>query len=267
MLTRLELREPATGEVLLVSDTDGDSLWSRVIAHAVRLTGIDTVVHLGDSRGGSARLARERWADLGRRVGDAGGTIYWLAGNHCHPLSDLVPDGKDHELRKAPWKSTYLLPRTSTWTWHGRRWLAVQGAVSLDWPTREARGFSAEAEITSEEEATQIIESGVQADVLISHDAPWQPATAGTISARTNNRMGFSRTLLEASRVHSERLSRIYRAVGEPKVVAHGHMHLGGIERRDGTTVVSVGAKFGGVSIVRVDLSSLAMEAVPWSPE
>jgi hypothetical protein len=65
----------------------------------------------------------------------------------------------------------YHLPRGYRWKWHGRRWLACGGGVSLDRACRRGGiDWWPQEEISDLQEAA-LIGAGV-ADVMVCHDCP-----------------------------------------------------------------------------------------------
>jgi hypothetical protein len=110
------------------------------------------------------------------------------------------------------------LPRGCRWQWHGRRWLALGGAVSLDRAERTAgRDWFGEEEISPAQAAAVV--AGGRADVLVSHDCP-----AGIEHAFTAVPPAWSRADVARSERHRERLAGVAAAV-RPAVLLHGHLH------------------------------------------
>ena len=65
----------------------------------------------------------------------------------------------------------FHLPRGHRWAWHGRRWLACGGGVSLDKACRrEGSDWWPQEEITDEQERALV--GGGVADVMVCHDCP-----------------------------------------------------------------------------------------------
>jgi len=112
------------------------------------------------------------------------------------------------------------LTRGTRWDWHGRTWLALGGAVSVDKGLRdEGVDWFPEEEITDAQEALAI--AGGHADVLLSHDAPAEvPLSLGVPPSEWLK-------MIPAAEAHRERLSRVCAAV-TPELVFHGHYHMPG---------------------------------------
>lgn len=110
------------------------------------------------------------------------------------------------------------LRRGARWTWHGRTWLAVGGAVSVDKLTRtEGVNWFPQEEITGKEEF--MISAAGSADVLLSHDAPADcPLNLGVP-------YDLWLPMIPRAEEHRDRLQRICVAV-KPSYIFHGHYHL-----------------------------------------
>jgi hypothetical protein len=133
----------------------------------------------------------------------------------------------------------FVLPRGHRWTWHGRTWMSVGGAVSVDRISGrrvEHESWWPQEEITDEQEAA-IIARG-HADVMVAHDYPTavaltfhavdhhqgrQRVTDGGRSFYVYN--GFHPIDLDRSAAHQERMQRIVNAV-QPEHYLHGHLHI-----------------------------------------
>jgi hypothetical protein len=114
------------------------------------------------------------------------------------------------------------LSRGYRWQWHGREWLALGGAASVDksWRLEQAYGKAGmnwwpEEEI-SQEDTDRALEGG-RANVMVTHDAPdfvhyqlpnvWNPDDVDTAEK------------------HRQRLGRIVDTI-KPSYLMHGHLHL-----------------------------------------
>jgi hypothetical protein len=114
------------------------------------------------------------------------------------------------------------LPRGTRWAWHGKTWLALGGAVSVD-KNMHTEGVSwfPEEEISDREEASIIAETLVHgwADVILSHDAPSSESLNLGIPPREWLPM------IPKAEAHRARIERICAAV-KPSWVFHGHYHM-----------------------------------------
>ncbi len=113
----------------------------------------------------------------------------------------------------------FHLPRGYRWKWHGRTWLALGGAVSVDRAIRVQKGWGwwPEEAITPEQ-AAAVMAAG-PADVMLTHDVPSDvPVTFGRPSSL------WTDGDLARSQVHREQLQGVVDKVG-PSWIIHGHIH------------------------------------------
>lgn len=203
--------------VAVAGDWHANTRWA---VHAIREmtrrpgTAPEIVLHAGDLGVWPDRAEYLRLLD--QALADNGMELWFVDGNH-----------EDHRLLarsratvETPWLTPRIrwLERGWRWNWHGRTWLALGGAVSVDKDYRtEGAGWFPEEEITAEQESAVI--AGGHADVLLSHDAPSRVRLplgvppAGWLSQ------------IPRAEAHREKLQRICRAV-RPRWIFHGHYHL-----------------------------------------
>jgi hypothetical protein len=110
------------------------------------------------------------------------------------------------------------LPTGTRWKWHGKTWLSLGGAVSVDKNLRTpGLDWFPEEEITDAEEAEAIL--GGPADVILSHDAPSsEPLPLGIPPLEWL-------PMIPAAEAHRERVERICAEV-KPSWIFHGHYHM-----------------------------------------
>jgi Calcineurin-like phosphoesterase len=147
--------------------------------------------------------------------------LWFVDGNHeDHPQ---LPSWELGKYEKVPLE---WLPRGHRWLWHGRSWLALGGAVSVDKAVRTPYvDWWPEEEITYRQ-AADVTEAG-HADVMVCHDAPlgvplklmappsfWEPADL----RRSDNHRRLLREVVE---------------VVQPQYLLHGHYHQGGPHWRE----------------------------------
>src|SRR5580704_14524363 len=139
--------ELVPGRIGVAGDWHGNTAWAtravRKMAALLPADGPRVIVHLGDfgiwpGPGGQEYLARLQPG----------------------------PDGRAQVTERI-----FHLPRGHRWRWHGRDWLALGGAVSLDRAGRtEGASWWPEEEITLRQ-AGSVIEAG-PADVMVTHECP-----------------------------------------------------------------------------------------------
>lgn len=117
----------------------------------------------------------------------------------------------------------FVLPRGHRWTWHGRTWLSVGGAVSVDRllprPGRiQGVSWWPQEEVTWEQ-AGKIMEHG-HADVMVCHDSP------AMVPIPDDHHMQpyFAPEDMERAKAHSRLMQAIVDDV-KPSWYLHGHHH------------------------------------------
>jgi hypothetical protein len=144
--------------------------------------------------------------------------VDFLDGNHegheaLNTIRDFTSDVAVPVFPRIRW-----LPRGTRWVWHGRTWLALGGAVSVDKGLRDEGVDWFPEEAITPEQAAQVSAQG-HADVMVTHDCP-----AGV-------NLGLPVAPLEwlpqipAAEAHRELLQTVVDAV-QPSYLMHGHYHL-----------------------------------------
>lgn len=209
-------------EVLVAGDWHRDPTWSRsVVARCPDLLPRESpriILHAGDL-GVYADGDGQHFLDvLNKSLERYDANLWFVDGNHedfafLHDLAGTHdPTGPVLIRSRIIW-----LPRGFRWTWHGRTWLALGGAVSLnrvdltlflDWFPDE--------EIT--ESQTRRVMADGPADVMLCHDAP------ALVPMRLSPG-GWPKEDLWRSDQHRKRLQAIVDVV-KPSYLLHGHYHL-----------------------------------------
>jgi len=175
------------------------------------------ILHCGDFGFWRDRDGKRYLAKLGIALERVNGIIEFIDGNHeWHPgFADLMHvDG-----RGLAGPHIWHIPRGHRWTWHGREWIGIGGAVSVDRAARtEGRDWFPEESITNDQER-DIVAAG-PADVIVSHDCP--SAVHHTFPQRP---AWWRDEDLARSDAHRERLTRIGEAL-KPEQWFHGHLHI-----------------------------------------
>ena len=206
----------------VAGDWHGDTEWAtravRKISALLPANGPRVIVHLGDfgiwpGPGGQGYLAR-----LDAALAAADAELWFVDGNHedFTLLAGLRPgpDGRERVTERI-----WHLPRGYRWRWHGRDWLALGGAVSLDRAVRTAGvDWWPEEEITRRQ-AASVIDAG-PADVMVTHECP-----AGIEHAFAPVPSSWSPADLRRSDAHRGLLREVVLAV-RPGWLMHGHLHL-----------------------------------------
>jgi hypothetical protein len=223
---------PEPGFVVLAGDWHGNLLWfmNYIVPEAVRAfdqagESRRIIIQLGDF--GFSPAAYGPDLPLMQSVlAENDMELWWLDGNHEQwpAIRELVRTGERSQfppeaVNLPVYPRIRYLPRGTRWTWHGKRWLVVGGAVSVDRLLRqEGVSWFRDEEIT-DAEADRIISDG-RADVLLSHDVPfcWFPPHLPAPAAAWE-------PVLPLAREHSRRLERIALSC-EVERVFHGHYHI-----------------------------------------
>jgi predicted phosphodiesterase len=206
---------------LIVGDTHGNARWlyERVIPHAVR-TGCKKIVQLGDF-GFIFPTSNFPYAlDKMSRVLDREDIdLHFLPGNHedhdklermLNYVKVRSPEGH-YQIRKR----LFYTGRMSAWSWEGKRFAAVGGAVSIDKEYRlrhKARTGTTiwwPQEVLTQVEVQEASQLGL-VDVLFTHDAPVQ------------NPFKLKQDI--ESHIHRQKISSVAFAL-QPKLWFHGHYH------------------------------------------
>jgi len=214
--------EPVPERIGVAGDWHGNMAWAtravRKISALLPADGPRIIVHLGDFGIWPGPGGREYLSRLDAALTAAGAVLSFVDGNHedFAQLAKLQsgPDGRA-QVSERIWH----LPRGYRWRWHGRDWLALGGAVSLDRAGRTAGAdWWPEEEITWPQ-AASVIEAG-PADVMVTHECP-----AGIAHVFPPVPPGWSPDDLRRSEAHRGLLREVVLAV-RPRWLMHGHLHL-----------------------------------------
>ena len=167
---------------------------------------------------GGEEMVRDSYlTEVENALADADMELWFIDGNHeNHPLiAELTKD--------SPYLTPHIkhLARGTRWEWHGKKWLALGGAVSVDKNLRRAGISWHLEEAITQEQKEQVIREG-KADVLLSHDAPsW-------VSLNLNPDVPKAwESQIPFAEVHRELVSEICDTV-QPSWIFHGHYHIPG---------------------------------------
>lgn len=218
------MREPE--RVLAVGDLHGNAHAAQMSLEYARRNGCDAIVQVGDF--GLWRNNDDTARYLGtveREAAELDIDFYWLDGNHEDHTRI------DHGWVTAQYTTLYkriiYLPRGYRWTWWGKRFMAVGGAVSVDKHMRTAgKSWWPEEELTDSQVEYACRDDGTPVDVVFSHDCPLGVDIPGVgRDLKTGNTNGWPYdVLLEAER-HRIKMRKIFDAT-RPKLWTHGHYHV-----------------------------------------
>jgi hypothetical protein len=206
----------------IAGDWHGNTAWAvRAVGKISALLPRDgprVILQLGDFGIWPGRDGREYLSRLDAALDAASADLCFVDGNHedFPQLAGLRPgpDGRERVTERI-----WHLPRGCRWRWHGRDWLALGGAVSLDRAVRTAGvDWWPEEEITRRQ-AASVIDAG-PADVMVTHECP-----AGVEHAFPPVPPSWSAADLRRSDAHRGLLREVVLAV-RPRWLMHGHLHM-----------------------------------------
>lgn len=208
-------------QILVVGDVHGNAHWTHnLIAHTPELLPDEhprLILQLGDFGFLPRDIGTIRKLD--RVLEQADAVLWFIDGNHDqhHQLADLprTPGGFGWVGDRV-----FHIPRGHRWVWHGRTWLGLGGAVSLDRAGShriKGKTWWPEEEITPGQAAA--VTGAGHADVLITHDCP-----ASVVHTFPAPPTWWDLADLARSDRHRERLQSVVDGV-EPTHLMHGHLH------------------------------------------
>lgn len=214
--------------IVVAGDWHGNADWAE---HVIRMSGtaladegIRIILQLGDFGVWPGAAGAEYLRRVSAALKAADSYVWFVDGNH--EAFPILQERAEYERRFLldSCGSTEISPRVSwlqrgqRWMWHGRMWLALGGAVSLDRATRtEGRDWWPEEEIT-EQQAADAIEDG-PANVMVTHDCP-----GGVAHTFPPPPAFWDLADLARNDAHRERLQGVVSAV-RPRWLMHGHLH------------------------------------------
>jgi hypothetical protein len=150
---------------------------------------------------------------VNRHAMQAGIEFYWLDGNHEN--FDALEADVDFEATEPQqmMANLWYLPRGSTWTWDGCRFMALGGAYSIDKEYRtEGRSWWRQ-ELLTQRQVYAAMERG-PVDVLLTHDAPEGVCPIVTPLYKGDDESKGNRLAVTV----------VMEAV-KPRLLVHGHYH------------------------------------------
>lgn len=166
---------------------------------------------------------------VSKAITKTGSKLFFIDGNHeKHPW--LIDRAKKHTVQSCPEDDIlhgavrcyhdsefYWLPRGKRWDWHGRKWLALGGATSLDRQWRvDGESWWKEEAITPEQ--VQFVIDGGHADVMVTHECP-------DMVNHSHPNYGFPQEDINKAKEHQKLLQKVVDEV-KPEYLMHGHFHV-----------------------------------------
>lgn len=218
-------------KIIAAGDWHGNGRWGcHVISRVPELLPDEDfrlIIQFGDFGIWPGLKGRKYLSAISDALDRAQARLWFFDGNHeCFPLlANLRDAARVQDDQLAPVDARGLIwhmPRGFRWEWHGRRWLAVGGGVSLDRKRRvEPYNWWPEEEITAEQ--ARRIAGGGPADVMLCHDIP------SSVMAPLRPELGeppswWAQADFRREEQCQERLQQIADGV-RPSHLFHGHMH------------------------------------------
>lgn len=257
------------GAVLLAGDWHGNDGWAcHVIPKAAELLWREKrkiILHAGDFGVWPGAEGREFLDIVSRELRLADVELWFVDGNHeWHPElialreeelrkgnSGLVPIDRDDDLARIFW-----VPRGHRWSWHGKTWMGMGGAVSVDAAMRvKGRSWWPEETLTGDQ-IKHATRPG-KVDVMLTHDAPSAVKMAFGRAPSFWDVMDLAR-----SDAHREQLQDIVDKL-KPEVLIHGHYHRAVRQVIEPYGTQSIGLNMDGVDSNFTLFNTRALREVP----
>lgn len=205
------------GRVLLAGDWHGNTGWAETCLRTAADSGCEAVLQLGDFGLWPGR-ADEYLDRLDSAAGAAGVRLVWIDGNHeDHDALDRWRSGVDLADPVAMREHVAWAGRGSRWTWSGRRFGALGGAVSIDrFLRRPGVNWWPQEKVTAAD--VERLGDG-PLDVLATHAAP------GAVTFTVPPRLRLPASIIADAREVRTLLDGAVAATGAGLVV-FGHHHM-----------------------------------------
>lgn len=226
------LQEPGPGTVMLAGDWQGNTGWATSLIISAGVRDIKVVVQLGDfGLGSPGRRGDDYLDEIETACARHGVTVLWVDGNHeCFDALYELPIDPETGLRQIR-PRIFHLPRGLRWRWHGKTWMALGGAHSVDRLHRIPGVSWWPQERLTREEADLAIAGG-PVDVIVSHDAPDGYEIPGLPG-------GLASAELYLAALHRQLIGEVVDAT-EPAELYHGHYHIRYTAQRGPTRIVGL---------------------------
>ena len=218
-MTPNPLTDSAPDRIIAAGDWHGNAHRAYAVLRHAGIRQVPVVVHLGDFGFWVPGAETDRYLDtVEKACVEFGVTLLWVDGNHedhatlnALPLDEFgVRPIRDHIVH---------LPRGFRWNWHGRTWMALGGAHSVDKHLRKPGRSWWPEEVLSPAEAERAIAGG-PVDVIVAHDCP------DRVDIPDLAPDGFFPPAQIAAAEEHQRLVGTVVDATEPGILLHGHYHV-----------------------------------------
>lgn len=226
-------------KVAVAGDWHGNRNHARHAIKWARQQGATVLVHCGDFG---------YWRDI-PDTADYLGVVHaaleehdmilaWVDGNHedFDRIAELHDPRAEHPFPGKVTDRIWHLPRGYRWQWHGKTWMSLGGASSVDRQHRMPYRDWWPGELLSHGDYVYATRPG-PVHIMVCHDVP-DGARVPAIERKTSN--WIPEEDLRLSQRHREIIRRVVDQV-KPAMLFHGHYHCRYsdlLERRDGRTLV-----------------------------
>lgn len=199
--------------ILIAGDWHGNHQWAKKIIEVAQAEDINKIIQVGDFGIWPGAEGEEYLDILSRALVKRNVELYFVPGNHedynqIDEWCATLPQNEDGHIEVRP--NLFYAGKVNAWTWEGKRFASVGGAVSIDKKRRKLNESWWKQETLSSQEELAAINLG-KVDYLFTHDCP-----------HIHPFVGLKDDI--ESEIHRYTMTKIGRAL-QPKFWFHGHMH------------------------------------------
>ena len=213
------LTDTAPDRVLAAGDWHGNMTRAYGVIQSAGIRDIPVVLQLGDFGFWAPGADTDAYLDtVEKACAEFNVTLLWVDGNHeCFPALYSLPL---NEIGVRPIREhIHHLPRGFRWNWHGRTWMALGGAHSVDKHMRKPGRSWWPEEFLSDADIDLAIAGG-PVDIIAAHDCPDRVAIPGLAPDGF-----FPAEQIVYAEAHRWMVGQVVDAT-QPGVFLHGHYHV-----------------------------------------
>lgn len=199
--------------LLIAGDWHGNHVWAKKIIDVAHAEDIDKMIQVGDFGVWPGAEGKDYLKILSRYLVKRDVKLYFVPGNHedynqIDEWTRSLPRNEDGHIEVEP--NLFYAGKVNAWTWEGKRFASVGGAVSIDKKWRKLNESWWQQETLSSQEELAAINLG-KVDYLFTHDCPSSHPFVGLKNDVESD-------------IHRYTMTKIGRAL-QPEFWFHGHMH------------------------------------------